>query len=47
MPIVFNKSTIAIGVTALLAFLFPEQEFSSQVEKCCGQGDIDKDFLHA
>lgn len=47
MLVAFNNSTIAIGVTALLALLFPEQEFSSQVEKCCGQGDIDKDFLHA
>ena len=47
MLIAFNKSTIAIGVTTLLVFLFPEQEFSSQIEKCCGQGDIYKDFLHA
>ena len=47
MLLAFNNSTIAIGVTTLLVFPFPEQKFSSQVEECCGQGDIDKDFLHA
>jgi hypothetical protein len=44
--IILDKSTIAIGVATVFFTFFLEKEFSSQVKKGSGKGDINQYFLH-